>query len=89
MAQPKHARAKQARAAKTPSPPSPGAQGADAPKAVRGGIAQPVTPSPALGAIVGMEPLSRAELTNAYGPISKPTSSRTRRTDAKFMRMPR
>src|SRR5882724_1941211 len=35
----------------------------DATKAVRGGIAQPVTPSPVLGAIVGMEPLSRAELT--------------------------
>ena len=43
--------------------PSTGAEGADASKAVRGGIAQPVTPSPELGAIVGMEPLSRAELT--------------------------
>ena len=63
MAQPKQARAKKARAAKTPSPHSTGAGGADTSKAVRGGIAQPVTPSPELGAIVGMEPLSRAELT--------------------------
>ena len=29
----------------------------------RGGLAKPVTPSPALGAIVGTEPLTRAELT--------------------------
>ena len=35
----------------------------DAPKQARGGIAQLVTPSPELGAIVGTEPLSRAELT--------------------------
>ncbi len=63
MAQAKHARAKQARAATTPSSRRTGAAGADASKAVRGGIAQLVTPSPALGAIVGMEPLSRAELT--------------------------
>jgi len=35
----------------------------DAPKQARGGIAQPVTPSPELAAIVGPEPLSRAELT--------------------------
>ena len=63
MAQPKQARAKQARVAKTPAPPSLGAGGADASKAVRGGLAQPVTPSPELGAIVGMAPLSRAEVT--------------------------
>src|SRR3954453_5810205 len=63
MAQPKQARAKNARAAKTPSPHSTGAGGGDGSKAVRGGIAQPVTPSPELGAIVGMAPLSRAELT--------------------------
>ena len=36
---------------------------AEAPKPARGGIAKPVTPSPELGAIVGTEPLSRAELT--------------------------
>ena len=35
----------------------------DAPKQARGGITQPVTPSPELAAIVGPEPLSRAELT--------------------------
>src|SRR5215471_18143545 len=46
MAQPKQARAKKARAAKTPSPHRTGAGGADVSKAVRGGIAQPVTPSP-------------------------------------------
>ena len=63
MAQPKQARTKKARATKTPSPHRTGAGGTDASKAVRGGIAQPVTPSPELGAIVGMEPLSRAELT--------------------------
>jgi chromatin remodeling complex protein RSC6 len=63
MAQAKQARAKHARPAKTPSPRRPGAAGADAPKAVRGGIAQLVTPSPALGALVGLAPLSRAEVT--------------------------
>src|SRR3989442_15549245 len=63
MAQAKHARAKHARPAKTSSPRRTGAAGADASKAVRGGIAQPVTPSPELGAIVGMAPLSRAEVT--------------------------
>jgi len=63
MAQAKQARAKQARTAKTPSPCRTGAAGADASTAVRGGIAQLVTPSPALGAIVGTAPLSRAELT--------------------------
>ena len=63
MAQPKQARAKHARPAKTPAPHRTGAGGADASKAVRGGIAQPVTPSPELGAIVGMAPLSRAEVT--------------------------
>ena len=63
MAQAKHARAQHARAAKTPSPRRTGAAGADASKAGRGGIAQLVTPSPALGAIVGMAPLSRAEVT--------------------------
>ena len=63
MAQAKHARAKPARPAKTPSPRRTGAAGADASTAVRGGIAQLVTPSPELGAIVGMAPLSRAELT--------------------------
>jgi upstream activation factor subunit UAF30 len=36
---------------------------AEAPKTGRGGLARPVTPSPELGAIVGTEPLSRAELT--------------------------
>lgn len=40
-----------------------GSQG-DAPaKPARGGIAQLVTPSPELGAIVGAEPLTRADLT--------------------------
>ncbi len=63
MAQAKHARAKHARTAKTSSPRRTGAAGADASKAVRGGIAQLVTPSPELGAIVGMAPLSRAEVT--------------------------
>src|SRR5262245_41630529 len=63
MAQAKHARAKHARTAQTPSPRRTNAAGADASKAVRGGIAQLVTPSPELGAIVGMAPLSRAELT--------------------------
>src|SRR5436853_5047797 len=63
MAQPKHAQAKHARPAKTPAPPRTSAGGADASKAVRGGIAQLVTPSPELGAIVGMAPLSRAEVT--------------------------
>jgi chromatin remodeling complex protein RSC6 len=63
MAQPKQARAKHARPAKTPAPNRTGAGGADASKAVRGGIAQPVTPSPELGAIVGLAPLSRAEVT--------------------------
>jgi upstream activation factor subunit UAF30 len=63
MAQAKQTRAKPARTAKTPSPRRTGAAGADASKAVRGGIAQLVTPSPELGAIVGMAPLSRAELT--------------------------
>jgi upstream activation factor subunit UAF30 len=63
MAQAKRARAKHARPAKTPSPRRTGAASADASTAVRGGIAQLVTPSPELGAIVGMAPLSRAELT--------------------------
>ena len=63
MAQPKQARAKHARPATTPSPRHTGAAGANASTAVRGGIAQLVTPSSELGAIVGMAPLSRAELT--------------------------
>jgi chromatin remodeling complex protein RSC6 len=36
---------------------------AEVPKTGRSGIARPVTPSPALSAIVGAEPLSRAEVT--------------------------
>ena len=63
MAQAKRARAKHARPATTPSPRRTGAAGADASTAVRGGIPQLVTPSPELGAIVGMTPLTRAELT--------------------------
>ena len=63
MAQPKRVQAKNARAATPPATRHTGAAGADAPPAVRGGIAQLVTPSPALGAIVGSAPLSRAELT--------------------------
>ena len=63
MAQPKRARAKHARPATTPSPRHTGAAGANVSTAVRGGIAQLVTPSSELGAIVGMAPLSRAELT--------------------------
>jgi chromatin remodeling complex protein RSC6 len=63
MAQAKHARTKHARGATPPSPRRTGAAGADAPPAGRGGIAQLVTPSPALGAIVGTAPLSRAEMT--------------------------
>jgi chromatin remodeling complex protein RSC6 len=59
MAQAQHARAKHARGA-TPRPP-----------AVRGGLAQRVTPSPALGAIVGMAPLSRAEMTKRVWASSK------------------
>ena len=43
MAQPKQARAKHARPAKTPAPHRTGAGGVDASKAVRGGIAQPVS----------------------------------------------
>ena len=63
MAQAKHARTQHARGATPPSPRRTGAAGADAPPAGRGGIAQLVTPSPALGAIVGTAPLSRAEMT--------------------------
>ena len=63
MAQAQRARAKHARPATTPSPRRTGAAGADASTAVRGGIAQRVTPSPALGAIVGTAPLSRVEMT--------------------------
>jgi upstream activation factor subunit UAF30 len=63
MAQAKHARAKHARGATPPSLRRTDAAGADAPPAVRGGIAQLVTPSPALGAIVGTAPPSRAEMT--------------------------
>ena len=53
MAQPKQARAKHARPATTPSPRHTGAAGANASTAVRGGIAQLVTPSSELGAMVG------------------------------------
>ena len=67
MAQAKHARAKQARTATTPSPRRTGAAGANASTAVPGGIAQRVTPSLELGAIVGRAPLSRAELTTRVG----------------------
>ncbi len=63
MAQSKHAQAKNARTAKPPTTRRPRAAGSDAPPVVRGGIAQLVTPSPALGAIVGTAPLSRAEMT--------------------------
>ena len=63
MAQAKRARAKPARPATTPSPRRTGAAGANASTAVPGGIAQRVTSSLELGAIVGMAPLTRAELT--------------------------
>jgi chromatin remodeling complex protein RSC6 len=63
MAQAKHARTQHARGATPSSPRRTGAAGAAAPPAGRGGIAQLVTPSPALGAIVGTAPLSRAEMT--------------------------
>jgi chromatin remodeling complex protein RSC6 len=45
------------------STPAEAPQLAAAPPRGRGGLAQRVTPSPALGAIVGQEPLSRAKLT--------------------------
>jgi chromatin remodeling complex protein RSC6 len=57
MAQAKHAQAKHARGATPP--------------AVRGGLAQLVTPSPALGARVGTAPRSRAELPTRVWASSK------------------
>jgi chromatin remodeling complex protein RSC6 len=48
---------------RTSKAPAAAPQPVAAPPRGRGGLAQRVTPSPALGAIVGQEPLSRAELT--------------------------
>jgi chromatin remodeling complex protein RSC6 len=59
MAKSKQGSAKKASTDKTTS----SRRTSDAPKQGRGGIAQPVTPSPELGAIIGTEPLTRAELT--------------------------
>jgi upstream activation factor subunit UAF30 len=63
MAQPKQEKTQHPKSAKTPAPRSTRTGSADAPTPGRGGIAQPVIPSPALGAIVGTAPLSRAEVT--------------------------
>ena len=63
MAKSKQGSTKKASTGKTTSSRRTSAASSDAPKQARGGIAKPVTPSPALGAVVGTEPLSRAELT--------------------------
>ena len=62
MAKAKHHPTQTTRTGKTATA-APTAAPSPVTKPGRGGLAKPVTPSPALGAIVGTEPLARAELT--------------------------
>jgi chromatin remodeling complex protein RSC6 len=63
MAKSKQGSAKPASTGKTTSSQGTRAARSGALQQARGGLARPVTPSLELGAIVGTEPLSRAELT--------------------------
>lgn len=57
------AQSKRGTTKKTGGKKSEGAEGAGTTRAARGGLAKPVQPDEQLGAIVGSEPLTRAELT--------------------------